>query len=202
MNSIDKFREINVKNLDFSKINKWKDFFDKRKDSINEDTKKAIELIISRLWTIEEEESIENIMWKFVEILDNSWNNEDAIVAWYIENKMNQSYTFKRFFKIISKLKEKINQFKKNSLTDPLTWVYNRRYANKKLKENFNCFERCNENFAIAMLDIDDFKNINDTYWHDVWDKVLISFTKKINDNSLKKFSKDIQKYTALILNF
>jgi len=28
------------------------------------------------------------------------------------------------------------------------------------------------------------------------------AFTKKINDNSLKKFSKDIQKYTALILNF
>jgi diguanylate cyclase (GGDEF)-like protein len=56
--------------------------------------------------------------------------------------------------------------------TDSLTGLYNRHYAEKYfalLSETAN-----RENNVVAMLDIDDFKQINDSYGHEAGDKVLI----------------------------
>lgn len=54
---------------------------------------------------------------------------------------------------------------------DPLTGLYNRRTMLQIL--NYRLLEEKSGNYAIAMFDVDFFKNINDTYGHDVGDKVL-----------------------------
>jgi len=73
---------------------------------------------------------------------------------------------------------EKINQ------RDALLGIYNRKYffeylVKKKCKE-------INDKFAIVMIDIDDFKNINDTYGHQFGDKILIN-TAKVISNSINE---------------
>ncbi|MFA6920308.1 MAG: bifunctional diguanylate cyclase/phosphodiesterase [Gallionella sp.] len=60
------------------------------------------------------------------------------------------------------------------STHDPLTGLYNRRYFNDMLEYEIGRSERHQHEFSILMLDLDDFKDINDTYGHPCGDAVLI----------------------------
>ncbi len=59
------------------------------------------------------------------------------------------------------------------SITDELTKLYNRRYFNIKIEEELNRAKRNNIFLSFIILDIDYFKNYNDTYGHLLGDKVL-----------------------------
>ena len=59
------------------------------------------------------------------------------------------------------------------TMEDPLTGLYNRRYFNQTLKMELERNYRDNRTLALAIIDIDHFKNINDTYGHDGGDAVL-----------------------------
>ncbi len=56
---------------------------------------------------------------------------------------------------------------------DPLTGLLNRSQFEEKLQQEFENSGRTQRPFSIAMLDIDDFKRVNDTYGHDTGDDVL-----------------------------
>lgn len=60
------------------------------------------------------------------------------------------------------------------STHDPLTGLYNRRYFNDMLEYEVGRSERHQHEFTVLMLDLDDFKDINDTYGHPCGDAVLI----------------------------
>lgn len=70
---------------------------------------------------------------------------------------------------------EKLVVKEQESLTDELTGLYNRRFYSQRLKEEFQKNSRSKGPITIAMIDIDNFKNINDKYGHDVGDRVLQS---------------------------
>jgi diguanylate cyclase (GGDEF)-like protein len=59
------------------------------------------------------------------------------------------------------------------SRTDPLTGLYNRRYFEERLQEEFARARRYRAPLSLAMLDVDFFKRINDTYGHPFGDEVL-----------------------------
>ena len=63
--------------------------------------------------------------------------------------------------------------YKKLSITDDLTQLYNSRYFYKKLKEEINRLIRYKHPLSLLLIDIDDFKKINDRYGHLKGDKVL-----------------------------
>lgn len=59
------------------------------------------------------------------------------------------------------------------SLTDPLTELNNRRYAMKRLESEWASTRRTARPMSLVMIDIDRFKDVNDTHGHDVGDLVL-----------------------------
>jgi len=77
---------------------------------------------------------------------------------------------------------DNIKTIKTQTLTDPLTGAYNRLFLEEKLESMFNVYY----NKAVAMLDIDYFKKINDTYGHQTGDSVLKAFVKTIQ-KSIRK---------------
>jgi two-component system cell cycle response regulator len=69
---------------------------------------------------------------------------------------------------------------------DALTKLYNRRYFFEIAHKMFLTAKRENKPVTILMCDIDNFKNINDTYGHQTGD-IIIQETAKIIQNSIKK---------------
>lgn len=56
---------------------------------------------------------------------------------------------------------------------DPLTGLRTRRGMQEALERELNRFRRAGQTFCLALCDIDKFKGINDTYGHDIGDRVL-----------------------------
>ncbi|WP_051261286.1 diguanylate cyclase [Desulfovibrio inopinatus] len=85
---------------------------------------------------------------------------------------------------ILNELLAKQNaKLKELALTDQLTGVANRRNLYSFAEEQWSRAVRKNEEFSIALLDIDHFKNINDTYGHLTGDKVLSLLGGLLRDN-------------------
>lgn len=66
------------------------------------------------------------------------------------------------------------------AIRDELTGLYNYRYLQSRLTEEFKRAERYREPLGCAMVDIDKFKTFNDRYGHDVGDLVLKKVTERL----------------------
>jgi len=66
-----------------------------------------------------------------------------------------------------------IQRLKRQGLTDPLTGVNNRRYFDQRLNEEMGAAKRTQAPLSCLLFDIDFFKNVNDSYGHQVGDEVL-----------------------------
>ncbi|QGX98923.1 diguanylate cyclase [Roseovarius faecimaris] len=69
------------------------------------------------------------------------------------------------------------------AVTDPLTGLYNRRYALSFLKCLLSEKEHAERSFAVMVADLDHFKQINDTYGHGAGDQVLAHVAKTLTAN-------------------
>lgn len=83
----------------------------------------------------------------------------------------------------ITEKKKSENKIKEFSIRDPLTNIYNRRYIFERLEIEIARSKRERIDFAVAILDIDRFKVVNDTYGHIAGDYILKEFTKLIANN-------------------
>jgi len=69
-------------------------------------------------------------------------------------------------------------KFKKLAIRDPLTGLFNRRFTFESLESQIKNVKDSSGHFTILVIDVDDFKSINDEYSHLVGDKVLIELGK------------------------
>jgi diguanylate cyclase (GGDEF)-like protein len=67
------------------------------------------------------------------------------------------------------------------AMIDPLTGLYNRRFAEQRLAAEVSRSERRGHPLTVIALDLNDFKQINDTYGHPAGDKVLQEFALRLN---------------------
>ena len=83
----------------------------------------------------------------------------------------------------LAKQKELSEELKKMATTDPLTNIYNRRQIMKVAAREFARSIRYQHPFCILIMDIDKFKRINDTYGHQIGDRVILEIVKTVSKN-------------------
>lgn len=86
-------------------------------------------------------------------------------------------------FTDVTELENERQYYKNLAIIDPLTQIYNRIQFNRSLSEEIQKAKRYHSVFALLMFDIDHFKKINDTYGHQLGDKILIELTDVVKIN-------------------
>lgn len=66
-----------------------------------------------------------------------------------------------------------VSALRRENILDPLIGIYNRRHLDLKLAEEIVRAQRYNFQLSMLLLDIDHFKNVNDTYGHYIGDLIL-----------------------------
>ena len=77
-------------------------------------------------------------------------------------------------------LLEKERELRRLALQDPLTGVANRLFLNDRIDRAINRARRSGDNVALLMVDLDNFKPINDRHGHAVGDHLLITVAQRI----------------------
>jgi diguanylate cyclase (GGDEF)-like protein len=93
-------------------------------------------------------------------------------------------YSYRRFTRKIDLFQQRLLQKNKTltklSSVDHLTKASNRRKIEDILYSEYKILKRYGRNLSLILLDVDDFKHINDTYGHNIGDKVLRMLSKLI----------------------
>lgn len=104
-----------------------------------------------------------------------------ALIGLLIVSSALISYVFLLHLKTNQRLKESQQELEEKneelrwlSVTDPLTGLYNRNKLDAEFESELKRVQRYGHPLGVILLDIDYFKNVNDTCGHQVGDKVLI----------------------------
>jgi len=125
------------------------------KELVNIDTKDSFEVVREKLITI-------------TLSLDKEINKFSSEI-----NRENQEVELLK--RKIELLETELEEAKKEAKTDSLTNMLNKKALNSELTKQEQYFRRFNRTYSIIFIDIDHFKNVNDTYGHDAGDVILKS---------------------------
>jgi len=123
-----------------------------------------------------------NIPIIFITSVDNDNRINDAFEAG------GNDYVLKPFRpkELLSRIKTQLRiyqiqeELKELASIDYMTKLYNRRYFEKISSHSFDLVKRQKQKMCLLMIDIDNFKNINDKYGHPIGDMVIINLANKL----------------------
>jgi len=84
----------------------------------------------------------------------------------------------------ILRIEELQSELQEQAVRDPLTNLYNRRYLASVLTDLLALARRTEQPLAVAMLDLDGFKRVNDEFGHPFGDHVLATLSRLLEDNT------------------
>ena len=108
----------------------------------------------------------------------NSFESETAKFSERVDESVGDVEKLKQQIK---ELEEALDEEKKKSMIDELTGLPNRRSIDRYISQTEALYKKNDLNFAFVLLDIDNFKKINDSYGHKVGDIVLSTMGKFLN---------------------
>lgn len=127
-----------------------------------------------QVWVVEDDQEIEPPRSPdLIQCLPMSAS--DAIWTALIENAVHMGRMLSRFY-------ERIHHLQEVSTTDALTGLYNRMHLLRVLSNEYKRYQRTGASLSCIMIDLDHFKNINDTYGHSFGDQILSAFAQLLSD--------------------
>ncbi len=127
---------------------------------------------------------IEKNYW-FGEIINRRKNGElysELLTISAVRDENNKIKHYVSLFTDISEIKEQQKQLEHIAHYDALTNLPNRVLLAERLQYSMKQSERRKLSLAVAYLDLDGFKAVNDTYGHDVGDELLIEISKRMKE--------------------
>lgn len=156
-----------------------------KEDELTDQIKERIERIIDNV-----KKEISNASQNISEslIAQENLNLEDASNAYEEIEKLKKinlslKMNLEKAMRNIDLERESLEKIKVKVYRDSLTGLYLREYLQVKLKENLYYMERYGRIFSLFMIDVDDFKDINDKFGHQIGDNVLWQIGNLIKKN-------------------
>lgn len=126
----------------------------------------------------------------YLGMVDSTYISSHGIGIGIVIEALILSYLVSYKFKVMEEEKEEDRLMQIDlrllAVTDSMTKLYNRRYFSEISDNIVALSKRENENLSIIMLDIDKFKNVNDTYGHQFGDKVIVMLSDKLIQSQRK----------------
>lgn len=110
-------------------------------------------------------------------------DGEDRVFTINIDDYEQKGEHYVISFTDITELKEKSNLLEYQANHDQLTGLFNRQKFNEIFKKEIKREKRYNNNLSLIIFDIDNFKNFNDDFGHNVGDEVLKIISKVLLEN-------------------
>ncbi|MEO2069514.1 MAG: GGDEF domain-containing protein [Desulfurobacteriaceae bacterium] len=130
-----------------------------------------------------------NLLSKIISQIEDALKENSELLSDYksmMRFYLNQ-FSFREFFKVgdlliklVSKVIDLTAELRQQALRDPLTKLYNRNYLNQFMDKILGLVKRQGLPLSVVLMDIDDFKYINDTFGHAKGDEVLKTLGKII----------------------
>lgn len=90
------------------------------------------------------------------------------------------------YFVMVWRLGKKYDQVKDHATKDPLTGVYNRRFTHERFRKLLTQANKKDQRLIVMMIDISNFKMVNDTFGHKIGDLVLQKVSQMILDQTIR----------------
>src|SRR5437762_6952234 len=104
-----------------------------------------------------------------------------ALVVIFNVYAVSQAILIRRLRRQLAKKQGRSDLLRNLAMVDPLTGLYNRRFAEQRLAAEVARSERKGHPLTVLTVDLNNFKQINDTYGHPARDQVLLEFAARLN---------------------
>ncbi|NWF66273.1 MAG: diguanylate cyclase [Campylobacterales bacterium] len=118
-----------------------------------------------------------------VKLYDNGNQQDKIFIIKAVKLPIENSKEYIVSFIDITNIELESKNYQAMASTDHLTKIYNRYKFNKALNVEIERAKELEQDLCLIIFDIDYFKKINDTYGHQIGDKVLVSLTELVSKN-------------------
>ncbi len=132
--------------------------------------RKVAPIALKDLWMREKERAFKEELRCKVEEATSELKEKNRLLATKESETARLNERLREEQERLKKVNERLEEL---SITDELTGLFNYRYFTERLDEEFNRVTRYSGKLSLIMLDIDDFKKVNDQYGHLAGDEVL-----------------------------